>query len=87
MKVPFVNPAKNYSMIKEEIDAAYFEVMSKGDLIMRQQLTSFENNLAKFVGTKYAIGVNSGYDALFLSLKAFVNNWHKEKVFLIYFIV
>ncbi|MBI5218493.1 MAG: DegT/DnrJ/EryC1/StrS family aminotransferase [Bacteroidia bacterium] len=70
MKVPFVNAAKNYLMIKDEIDAAYFEVMSKGDLIARGQLRSFENNLAKFVGTKYAVGLNSGYDALHISLRA-----------------
>lgn len=69
-KVPFVNAARNYQMIKDEIDAAYFEVMSKGDLINRGQLKSFEENLAKFVGTKYAVGVNSGYDALHLSLRA-----------------
>lgn len=70
MKVRFVNPAKLYEMHKSELDAAYFEVMTKGDLIDRGQLKSFENNLAKFVGTKYAIGVNSGYDALHLSLRA-----------------
>ncbi len=69
-KVRFVEPAKVYNMIKDEIDAAYFEVMSKGDLIMRGQLHSFENNLAKFVGTKYAVGLNSGYDALHISLRA-----------------
>jgi len=70
MKVKFVNPMRNYEMIKDEIDAAYFEVMSKGDLIDRWQLKSFEENLAKFVGTKYAVGLNSGYDALHLSLRA-----------------
>lgn len=69
-KVRFVNPAKNYQMIKDEIDRAYFEVMSKGDLIDRGQLKSFEENLAKFVGTKYAVGLNSGYDALHMSLRA-----------------
>lgn len=69
-KVRFVDPARNYAMIKEEIDAAYFEVMSKGDLIMRGQLKQFEENLAKFVGTKYAVGLNSGYDALHMSLRA-----------------
>jgi len=52
------------------LDAAYFEVMSKGDLIDRGQLKSFESNLAKFVGTKYAVGLNSGYDALHISLRA-----------------
>ena len=69
-KVRFVNPVKNYQMIKDEIDQAYFEVMSKGDLIDRDQLKSFEENLAGFVGTKYAVGLNSGYDALHMSLRA-----------------
>jgi len=69
-RVPFVNPAKNYQMIKDEIDAAYFDVMSKGDLIDRDHLKSFEENLARFVGTQYAVGLNSGYDALHMSLRA-----------------
>lgn len=69
-KVRFVEPAKVYRMIKDELDAAYFEVMTKGDLIDRRQLKSFEENLAAFVGTKYAVGLNSGYDALHMSLRA-----------------
>ena len=69
-KVKFVDPVKAYRTIKNEIDAAYFEVMSKGDLIARGQLKSFEENLTKFVGTKYAVGLNSGYDALHISLRA-----------------
>lgn len=69
-KVRFVNPAKVYQMIKDALDAAYFEVMAKGDLIDRGQLKSFEENLAAFVGTKYAVGFNSGYDALHMSLRA-----------------
>ena len=69
-KVRFVDPAKNYQMIRNEIDAAYAEVMSRGDFIDRQQLKQFEGNLAAFVGTKYAVGLNSGYDALHMSLRA-----------------
>jgi dTDP-4-amino-4,6-dideoxygalactose transaminase len=69
-KVKFVDPAKVYEMIKGELDAAYLEVMSKGELIDRGQLRSFEENLAAFVGTKYAVGLNSGYDALHMSLRA-----------------
>lgn len=69
-KVRFVEPGRNYRMIKDEIDAAYFEVMSNGDLIDRGQLKRFEENLAAFVGTKYAVGLNSGYDALHISLLA-----------------
>jgi dTDP-4-amino-4,6-dideoxygalactose transaminase len=68
--VPFVDPSRVYKKFKERLDSAYFDVMFKGDLIDRGQLKSFEANLASFVGTKYAIGVNSGYDALQLSLRA-----------------
>lgn len=69
-KVKFVEPAKLYLMIKEELDHAYFEVMSRGELIDRGQLRAFEENLAAFAGTKYAVGLNSGYDALHMSLRA-----------------
>lgn len=69
-KVRFVEPSKVYMMIKDELDAAYLEVMSKGDLIDRGQLKMFEESLAAFVGTKYAVGLNSGYDALHISLRA-----------------
>ncbi len=69
-RVPFVDPGKFYQKLKNELDQVYFEVMSKGDLIDRGQLRSFEENLAKFVGTKYAVGLNSGYDALHISLRA-----------------
>ena len=69
-RVRFVEPVKVYKMIKDEIDSAYFDVMSNGDLIDRAQLRSFEENLAAFTGTKYAVGLNSGYDALHISLRA-----------------
>ncbi|MDT8903870.1 DegT/DnrJ/EryC1/StrS family aminotransferase [Anaeroselena agilis] len=69
-KVRFVNPVRNYHMIKDEIDAAFFDVMEKGEYIDRSHLKQFEENLAKFVGTKYAVGLNSGYDSLHMSLRA-----------------
>lgn len=77
-KVRFVSPSKLYKTIKEEIDAAYFDVMNKGALIDQQHLKDFEVNLAKFVGTKYAVGVNSGYDALMLSVKYRVKSAEEE---------
>jgi len=70
MKVPFVKPSRVYQMIKGELDAAYFDVMSTGQLIDRHHLRNFEEHLAAFVGTKYAVGLNSGYDALHMSLRA-----------------
>jgi len=69
-KVPFVDPSKHYLKLKNEIDAAITDCLSKGDLIMRSQLQDFEKNFASFVGTKYAVGLSSGYHALALSLQA-----------------
>lgn len=68
--VKFVVPSRVYAELKTELDVAYFDVMSKGALIDREHLKSFEINLAKFVGTKFAVGLNSGYDALHMSLLA-----------------
>ena len=69
-KVRFVNPQKQYKMYKKEFLATIDDVLSRGDLIMRSDLATFEKRLAKFVGTKYAIGLNSGTDALSLAFEA-----------------
>ena len=44
--------------------------VSTGDFTLGKPLREFENNFAKLIGTKYAVGVNSGTDAIKLSLKA-----------------
>jgi len=67
-KVPFVDPRTHYRSLKPEVDAAIIDCLSKGDLIYRNQLREFEEQLAAFVGVKYAVGVNSGYHALHFSL-------------------
>ena len=68
--VRFVDPGKLYQRLKGELDRVYSEVMTQGDLIDRGQLRGFEKRLAEFVGTTYAVGLNSGFDALHLSLRA-----------------
>lgn len=70
LKVPFVNVPKQYGDIKEEVLKTVDDVFSRGDLILRKDVDEFEKNLASFVGTKYALGLNSGTDALFLPLLA-----------------
>jgi len=69
-KVPFVNAPEHFRSLEGEILSAIKNVLSRGDLIMRGDLEDFESNLASFTKTKYAIGLNSGTDALYFSLKA-----------------
>lgn len=70
MSVRFFNPALTYKRFKGEFDEAYFRVMEGGDLILRKDVEDFEKTLAEFVGTKYAVSLNSGTDALYLALRA-----------------
>ena len=44
--------------------------VSTGDFTLGKELGIFEKKFAKLIGAKYAVGVNSGTDALKLSLKA-----------------
>jgi dTDP-4-amino-4,6-dideoxygalactose transaminase len=69
-RVPFIDPREHYRRIKTELDFAITDTLSKGDLVLRQQLRDFEQHLAEFVGVKYAVGVNSCYHALHFSLLA-----------------
>ena len=68
--VPFVNYPEHYRRIWDEVMETIEGALSNGDLILRGQLRQFEENIASFVGVKYAVGLNSGTDALLLSLKA-----------------
>ncbi|RLB05275.1 MAG: DegT/DnrJ/EryC1/StrS family aminotransferase [Deltaproteobacteria bacterium] len=69
-KVRFVDMPKHYKSLRNEILAIVDEVLSRGDVILREDLRRFEEDFASFVGTRYAVGVNSGTDALFFSLRA-----------------
>jgi len=68
--IPFVNYKRCYEEHREEIDKVIKGCLKDGDLILREDVGLFERNLARFVGMKYAVGLNSGTDALFLALKA-----------------
>lgn len=69
-KVRFVGYTRQYENMKKELNSAFEEVMSRGDFIMRRHLADFEKRIATYVGTKHAIGVNTGTDALYLSAMA-----------------
>ena len=70
MKIKFFDPAKGYSKIRDEVLGEIDRVLSAGDLILRDDVEKFEKSLAEYVGTKYCVALNSGTDALYLSLKA-----------------
>ncbi|MGB7063196.1 MAG: DegT/DnrJ/EryC1/StrS family aminotransferase [Candidatus Zixiibacteriota bacterium] len=70
MNVPFLDLKRQYASIKEELDQAVFSVLSHTRFILGPDVKDFEDKVADYCGTKFAVGVASGTDALLLSLRA-----------------
>lgn len=54
----------------DDLWAELKDFVATGDFTLGEPLARFEESFASLIGTKYAIGVNSGTDAIKLSLKA-----------------
>jgi len=70
MKVEFYGHVRQYHEIKSEIDKNISKVLESGQYVMGPMLKQFEGELAAYEGTKYAIGVGNGTDAIWLVLMA-----------------
>ncbi len=70
IEVKFWYPDRQYLAHKEEFDAEMQRVLTNGDLILREDVSKFETNLADYLGVGQVVAVASGTDALLLSLKA-----------------
>ncbi len=60
----------SYLEHKREIDAAIKRVLESGRYILGNEVRSFEEEFARYIGVGYGIGVGSGTDAITLALKA-----------------
>ena len=68
MNVPLLDLKTQYTRIQPEIMKAIEEVCAQQSFILGTHVEQLEETLANFLGTKYAVGVASGSDALLLSL-------------------
>ena len=70
MKVPPFDLTRQFENLKEELMTAVYRVLASGRYILGPEVEAFEREVAEYLGAKHAIGVASGTDALWLSLKA-----------------
>jgi dTDP-4-amino-4,6-dideoxygalactose transaminase len=68
--IPILDLKDQYRALKEEIYGALDEVFEGGHFINGPNVKALESEIAQYVGTEYAIGLNSGTDALHLALRA-----------------
>lgn len=71
MRIPLLDLQAQYLTIKEEINEAIQNVLDSSVYILGPQMKTLEKEIAAFCGTKEAVAVANGTDALVLTLKAF----------------
>ena len=75
---------KEYPLIDNPFDTTDLmsgvDVLLKGKITMSQITKNFENKFANYVGSKYALMVNSGSSANLLSFFALINPKNKKRL-------
>ena len=72
MTVPFLSLKEVTEKYSEEIHDALSRVVSSGWYLLGEENAKFEEDYAKYIGTKYCIGVANGLDALIWILRAYI---------------
>ncbi|HVL90251.1 MAG TPA: DegT/DnrJ/EryC1/StrS family aminotransferase, partial [Actinomycetota bacterium] len=68
--IPVIDIAASFATIRAEVDEAIKRVLDAGSFVLGPELAALEDEFAKALNVRRAIGVNSGTDALHLALRA-----------------
>ena len=68
--VPILDLTPEIEELWDDLNAAFQRVVRSGQFILGPEVEAFEREVADYLGVKYAIGVNSGTDALVIGLRA-----------------
>lgn len=66
--VPYVNLSKQWQIEKSKIEPIVLEVLRSGQYILSENVNKFEQEVADYCGSRFSVALNSGTDALVLSL-------------------
>lgn len=70
MNIPFLDLTVKDAALKGELLSAVDRVLSHGRIVLGPEVGRFEERIAQFCQQKFAVGVNSGTDALYLALRS-----------------
>ncbi|AGY56715.1 DegT/DnrJ/EryC1/StrS family aminotransferase [Gloeobacter kilaueensis] len=68
--IPMLDLQAQYWALADELNAAVQRTMAAGQYILGPEVKKLEADIARYCGTRFAVGVNSGTDALYLALRA-----------------
>lgn len=61
---------RQFQMYQSEYEEAALRVLRSGWYVLGNEVRQFEDEFARFTGRKYCVGLNSGLDALIMSVRA-----------------
>jgi dTDP-4-amino-4,6-dideoxygalactose transaminase len=67
MKIPFLDLKAQFAEIREEVADAVARVLDTQQFILGAEVEAFEQELADYLGVRFAVGCASGSDALLLA--------------------
>ena len=70
--IEYENLSNTNSLYSNELEEAATNVIKGGWYILGEEVNAFEKEFAKYIGTKYCIGVASGLDALTCLLRQLI---------------
>ena len=70
MSISLVDLKAQLNSIRDEVDTAIQRVLQQGQFILGPDVRAFEEEIAAYCGTKFAVSVASGSGALHLALLA-----------------
>lgn len=79
MNVPFLSLKEVTDLHCKEINEAVTRVVNSGWYLQGEENQKFEADFAKYIGTKYCIGVANGLDALIWILRAYIELGRLQK--------
>ena len=68
-RLSFLDLTEQYKNIQKEINKAIEGVLKKGKFILGEEVFRFEEEVADYLGVRYAVGLACGTDALKISLR------------------
>jgi dTDP-4-amino-4,6-dideoxygalactose transaminase len=71
MSVPFTDLKAQYRLLANELQQAISAVLERGDFVLGEEVSLFEEEFAAFCEADYAVGLDSGTSALELALRSF----------------
>jgi dTDP-3-amino-3,4,6-trideoxy-alpha-D-glucose transaminase len=70
VKIPFLDVRAGAMELQPDLHAAFKRVMQSGQYILGDEVERFEEAFASFCGTRHAVGVGNGLEALTIVLRA-----------------